>query len=111
MEHHDPSEGAASADQDGYEELDSQIQKQIEDLTLEEEEEEELEELEDEELKTTRKISSIARKKEKTKLQRTRARTAAYPTRRASRDARRRINGSAIRKLGRCRRRASCFTW
>ena len=52
MEHHDPSEGAASADQDGYEELDSQIQKQIEDLTLEEEEEEleELEELEDEEL-------------------------------------------------------------
>ena len=34
MEHHDPSEGAASADQDGYEELDSQIQKQIEDLTL-----------------------------------------------------------------------------
>ena len=48
MEHHDPSEGAASADQDGYEELDSQIQKQIEDLTLEEEEEEELEELEDE---------------------------------------------------------------
>ena len=47
MEHHDPSEGAASADQDGYEELDSQIQKQIEDLTLEEEEEEELEELEE----------------------------------------------------------------
>ena len=73
MEHHDPSEGAASADQDGYEELDSQIQKQIEDLTLEEEEEEELEEEEDEELEDDEEDFINREEEREDKTQRTRA--------------------------------------
>ena len=96
-----PRPGGASADQDGYEELDSQIQKQIEDLTLEEEEEEEEGRIGRRRIKEDDEEDFINREEEREdKLQRTRARTAAYPTPACSRDARRRINGSAIRKLG-----------
>ena len=111
-----------------YEELDSQIMKQIlEDLTLEEEEEdveddelspldddddasEERDDVDDED-EDNREEEEEEIKRRTENNPRTRARTAGFPTRRASFGVRKRTNGSATRKPAPCRRPAWSFTW